>query len=41
MALFVQNSASFLQKLDYNIGFYEKRQFFRIKLAKIEENCDH
>jgi hypothetical protein len=25
----------------HNIGFWEKRQFFRRKLAKIAENCDH
>jgi hypothetical protein len=30
-----------MQKLDHNIGFWEKRQFFRRKLAKIAENCDH
>jgi hypothetical protein len=30
-----------LQKFDDNIGFWEKRQFFRSKLAKIAENCDH
>jgi hypothetical protein len=29
------------KKLDRNIGFWEKRQFFRRKLAKIAENCDH
>jgi hypothetical protein len=30
-----------MQKLDHNIGFWEKRQFFRQKLAKLAENCDH
>jgi hypothetical protein len=30
-----------MQKLDHNIGFGENRQFFRRKLAKIAENCDH
>jgi hypothetical protein len=30
-----------MQKLDHSIGFEEKRQFFRRKLAKIAENCDH
>jgi hypothetical protein len=30
----------FLQKLDHNIGFWEKRQSFRRKLAKIAENFD-
>jgi hypothetical protein len=30
-----------MQKFDHNIGFWEKRQFFRRKLGKIAENCDH
>jgi hypothetical protein len=30
-----------MQNFDHNIGFREKRQFFRRKLAKIAENCDH
>jgi hypothetical protein len=30
-----------LKKIDHNIGFWEKRQFFRRKLSKIAENCDH
>jgi hypothetical protein len=30
-----------MQKLDHNIGFWEKRQFFLRKLLKIAENCDH
>jgi hypothetical protein len=30
-----------MQTFDHNIGFREKRQFFRRKLAKIAENCDH
>jgi hypothetical protein len=30
-----------MQKFHHNIGFCEKRQFFRRKLAKIAENCDH
>jgi hypothetical protein len=29
------------EKVDHNIGFGEKRRFFRRKLAKIAENCDH
>jgi hypothetical protein len=29
------------QKFNHNIVFLEKRQFFRRKLAKIAENCDH
>jgi hypothetical protein len=24
-----------------NIGFWEKRQFFRRKISKIAEDCDH
>jgi hypothetical protein len=27
--------------MDHNIGFGEKREFFRRKLSKIAENCDH
>jgi hypothetical protein len=30
-----------MQNFDHNIGFREKRQFFRQKLSKIAENCDH
>jgi hypothetical protein len=30
-----------MQNFDHNIGFWEKRQFFRRKLSKIAENCDH
>jgi hypothetical protein len=30
-----------MQNFDHNIGFWEKRQFFCRKLAKIAENCDH
>jgi hypothetical protein len=30
-----------MQNFDHNIGFREKRHFFRRKLAKIAENCDH
>jgi hypothetical protein len=30
-----------LKKIDHNIGFREKRQFFHRKLGKIAENCDH
>jgi hypothetical protein len=31
----------FAKKLDRYIGFSEKRQFVRLELAKIAENCDH
>jgi hypothetical protein len=30
-----------MQNFDHNIGFCEKRQFFRRKLSKIAENCYH
>jgi hypothetical protein len=30
-----------MQKFDHNIGFLRKTPFFRQKLAKIAENCDH
>jgi hypothetical protein len=30
-----------MKKIDHNVGFWEKRHFFRRKLAKIAENCDH
>jgi hypothetical protein len=30
-----------MQNVDHNIGFWEKRQFFRRKLSKIAEDCDH
>jgi hypothetical protein len=29
------------ENVDHNIGFWEKRQFFRRKLSKIDENNDH
>jgi hypothetical protein len=30
-----------MQKLEHDTGFREKRLFFRRKLPKIAENCDH
>jgi hypothetical protein len=30
-----------MKNFDNNIGFGEKRHFFRRKLSKIAENCDH
>jgi hypothetical protein len=30
-----------MNKFYHNIGFWENRQFFCRKLAKIAENCDH
>jgi hypothetical protein len=41
LAFFAQTTASFCKTCDHNIGFWEKRQFFRRKLSKIAENCDH
>jgi hypothetical protein len=29
------------RSIDHNIGFWEKTPFFRRKLSKIAENCDH
>jgi hypothetical protein len=39
--LFALTTASFFQKFDNNIGFWEKRQFFAENWPKIAENCDH
>jgi hypothetical protein len=41
MPIFTQNTAILRLKSDYNIGFQEKRQFFRWKLVKIAKNFDH
>jgi hypothetical protein len=41
LAFFVQTTASFCKNCGHDIGFWEKRQFFRRKLSKIAENCDH
>jgi hypothetical protein len=30
-----------MQNIDHNFGFREKSKFFRQKLSKIAENCDH
>jgi hypothetical protein len=30
-----------MKNFDHNIGFWEKRNFFRRKLSKIAKNCDH
>jgi hypothetical protein len=30
-----------MQNFDHNIGIWEKRHFFRQKLGKIAENCEH
>jgi hypothetical protein len=41
MAFLTQNKAKLCKNLKYNIGFREKSQFFRQKISKIAENCDH
>jgi hypothetical protein len=41
LAFFTQTTAGCCQKIDYNIGSGEKRQFFLRKLAKVAENRDH
>jgi hypothetical protein len=35
LAFFAQTTARFWKNCDHNIGFWELRQFFRRKLAKI------
>jgi hypothetical protein len=37
----LETKLNFEKKVDHNIGFWQKRQFFRRKLSKIAENCDH
>jgi hypothetical protein len=39
--VFYSKQSQIMQKFDNNIGFWEKRQFFRRKFPKIAENCDH
>jgi hypothetical protein len=34
MGVFAQTNASFLKKIDHNIGFWENRQFFSQKIGK-------
>jgi hypothetical protein len=42
MAFFAQTITSFCKNMIIsNIGFWEKREFFRRKLAKLAENCGH
>jgi hypothetical protein len=41
LSFFVSKQSQILKKVDHNIGFLENRQFFRRKLGKIEENCEH
>jgi hypothetical protein len=41
IGLFDNKQSLIMQNFNHNIGFWEKRQFFRRKLATIAENCDH
>jgi hypothetical protein len=41
LAVLTKNTVNLLLKIYNNIGFREKRQFFRRKMAKIAENFDH
>jgi hypothetical protein len=41
IGVFDSKQSQILKKIDHNIGFWEKCQFCRRKLAKIAENCDH
>jgi hypothetical protein len=41
MGVFAQTNASFLKKLIITLVFEKIANFFRRKLAKIAENCDH
>jgi hypothetical protein len=38
LAIFAKTTVSFCKNCDHNIGFWEKRQFFRRTLEKIAEN---
>jgi hypothetical protein len=40
-AFFPHTTVSFCKNCDQNIGFWEKRQIFRRKLAKTAEICDN
>jgi hypothetical protein len=41
LAFFAQTTPSFLQKMIMTLVFEKSANFFRRKLAKIAENCDH
>jgi hypothetical protein len=41
LTFLTQNTVGFCKNLDHNIDFWEKRNFFRRKWAKIAENCDN
>jgi hypothetical protein len=40
-SFFAQTAATFCKNLIATLVFVKKRQFYRLKLAKIAENCDH
>jgi hypothetical protein len=39
IGVFDSKQSLIMQKIDHNIGFWEKRRFFRWKLSKIAEYC--
>jgi hypothetical protein len=41
LAFFAQTTANFWKTFYRSIGFWKKRHFFRRKLSKIAECCDH
>jgi hypothetical protein len=41
IGVFDSKQRQIMQNFDHNIGFWEKRQFFRRKLSNIAENWDH
>jgi hypothetical protein len=41
IGIFFSKQSKIILKFDHNIGFWEKRRFFRQKWSKITENCDH
>jgi hypothetical protein len=41
LAFLTQKKLNFEKKLIITLVFEKKRQFFRRKLGKISENCDH
>jgi hypothetical protein len=41
LAFWARNKAKLYKILIITLVFLEKRQFFRQKLSKIAENCDH
>jgi hypothetical protein len=41
LAFFAKTTVTISKNLIITLDFWEERQFFRRKLAKIAENCDH